>query len=140
MSQQDGFGNNSTQPTGSSEPDNDDDGMQRKSENVAHAPDGIKPNKLRIRGTCGIRHRGCKSDQRWNAGLGFWGPEGPLLQVHLVFRYNEQFRIEAEHIFSVDRQRWLYGSYSYHVVYQLLFSSLFSASRVISVRFVTVNT
>ena len=36
VSQQDGFGNNRTQPTGPSEPDDDDDGMQEKSENVAH--------------------------------------------------------------------------------------------------------
>ncbi len=42
-----GFGNNRTQPTGSSEPDDDDDGMQKKSENVAHAQDGIKRKKLK---------------------------------------------------------------------------------------------
>jgi hypothetical protein len=45
---QDGFGNNRTQPTGSSEPhDDDDDGMQKKSENVAHSQDGIKRKNLK---------------------------------------------------------------------------------------------
>jgi hypothetical protein len=47
MSHQDGFGNNRTQPAGSSEPDGDHDGMQKKNENVAHAPDGIKRKNLK---------------------------------------------------------------------------------------------
>src|SRR5215470_8216652 len=47
VSHQDGFGNNRTQPTGSNEPDDDDEGMQKKSENVAHTQDGIKLKKLR---------------------------------------------------------------------------------------------
>ena len=47
MSQQDGFGNNRTQPTGSSKPDDGDDGMHKKGENVAHAQDGIKRKNLK---------------------------------------------------------------------------------------------
>jgi hypothetical protein len=47
MSHQDGFGNNRTQPTGSSDPDDDNDGMQKKSENVPHSQDGIKRKKLK---------------------------------------------------------------------------------------------
>jgi len=50
MSHQDGFSNNGTEPTGSSKPDDDDDGMQKKDENVAHAQDGIKLNKLKNSG------------------------------------------------------------------------------------------
>jgi hypothetical protein len=44
VSHQDGFGNNRTEPTGSIKPD--DDGMQKKSENVGHAEDGIRLKKL----------------------------------------------------------------------------------------------
>src|SRR5262245_10925892 len=47
MSQQDGFGDNGTEPTGSTEPDDDNDRMQKKSENVAHAQDRIKLQKLK---------------------------------------------------------------------------------------------
>jgi hypothetical protein len=54
VSQQDGFGNNRTQPPGRTS--RDDDGMQKKSENVAHALDAIKRKKLRIHGLRGIRH------------------------------------------------------------------------------------
>jgi len=57
VSQQDGFGNNGTEPTGSNKPDDDDDGMQKKSENVAHAQDGIRLKKASIQGPCGIRHQ-----------------------------------------------------------------------------------
>ena len=56
MSHQDGFGNNRSQPTGSTKRDDDNDGMQKKSENVAHAEDGIRLKKLKNLGTCGIRH------------------------------------------------------------------------------------
>jgi hypothetical protein len=56
VSHQDGFGNDRTQPTGSSKPDDDDDGVKKKSENVAHAQDGIRPKKLKNSGACGIRH------------------------------------------------------------------------------------
>ena len=45
MSHQDGFGNNRSEPTGSTKPDDDNDGMQKKSENVAHAEDGIRLKK-----------------------------------------------------------------------------------------------
>lgn len=48
MSQQHGFGYNGTEPTGSTKPDDDHDGMQQKGENVAHAQDGIRPKKLKI--------------------------------------------------------------------------------------------
>ena len=42
LSHQNGFGNNGTETTGSIKPDNDDDGMQKKSENVANAQDRIR--------------------------------------------------------------------------------------------------
>ena len=48
VSQQHGFGYNGTEPTGSTKPDDDHDGMQQKGENVAHAQDGIRPKKLKI--------------------------------------------------------------------------------------------
>jgi hypothetical protein len=47
VSQQHGLDHNGTEPTGSSKSDHDDDGMQKKSENVAHAQDGIKLSKLK---------------------------------------------------------------------------------------------
>ncbi|HEX8881807.1 MAG TPA: hypothetical protein VF749_17315, partial [Candidatus Acidoferrum sp.] len=47
VSHQDGFGNNRSEPTGSTKPDDDNDDMQKKSENVAHAEDGIRPKKLK---------------------------------------------------------------------------------------------
>jgi hypothetical protein len=47
VSQQNGLDQDGTEPTGSSKPDHDDDGMQKKSENVAHAQDGIKLSKLK---------------------------------------------------------------------------------------------
>ena len=50
MSHQDGFGNNRSEPTGSTKPDDDNDGMQKKSENVAHAEDGIRLKKLKNSG------------------------------------------------------------------------------------------
>jgi hypothetical protein len=39
------FSNNGTEPSGSGKSDYDDDCMQKKSENVAHPQDGIKPKK-----------------------------------------------------------------------------------------------
>jgi hypothetical protein len=57
MSHQDGFGNNRTQPTGSSEPDDDDDRMEKKSENDSHGHDSLKRQEPRIHGTWGIRLR-----------------------------------------------------------------------------------
>jgi len=47
MPDQDGFGDNGPEATRLSEPDDGDDGMQKKSENVAHAPDGIKLKNLK---------------------------------------------------------------------------------------------
>ena len=53
MPHQDRFGDNGPEATGLSKPDDGDDGMQKKSENIAHAPDGIKlknlKNSLRLR-------------------------------------------------------------------------------------------
>ena len=46
MPHQDGFGDNGPEATGLSKPDDRDDCVQKKSENVAHAPDGIKLKKL----------------------------------------------------------------------------------------------
>ena len=45
MSHQDGLGNNGTEPTGLDQPDDDNNRMKNKSENVAHGQDGIKLNK-----------------------------------------------------------------------------------------------
>jgi hypothetical protein len=45
MPHQDGFGDNGPEATGLSKPDDGDDRMQKKSENIAHAPDGIKPEE-----------------------------------------------------------------------------------------------
>jgi len=50
MSHQDGLGNNGPESTGLNQPDDDDDRMQKKRENVAHAPDGIKLLKLKNSG------------------------------------------------------------------------------------------
>jgi hypothetical protein len=47
VSHQDGFGNNGAESTGSTKPDDDDDGMQKESENVAHAQDSTKRKKLK---------------------------------------------------------------------------------------------
>jgi hypothetical protein len=47
MSHQDGLGNNGPEATGLNQPDDGDDRVQKKSENVAHAPDGIKLKKLK---------------------------------------------------------------------------------------------
>jgi hypothetical protein len=47
MSHQDGFGNHGPEATGLTKSDESDHGMQKKSENVAHAPDGIKLKKLK---------------------------------------------------------------------------------------------
>ena len=56
MSQQDGFGNNGTEPTGPGEPEQDDDHMQKQSEHVMHVTDCIRLKTSRIHGACGIRH------------------------------------------------------------------------------------
>jgi hypothetical protein len=45
MSHQDGLGNNGTEPTGLDQPDDDNNGMKNKSENVPHGQDGIRLNK-----------------------------------------------------------------------------------------------
>jgi hypothetical protein len=45
MSHQDGFGNHGPEATGLTKPDDGDNRMQKKSENVAHGQDGIKFNK-----------------------------------------------------------------------------------------------
>src|SRR5262249_51825133 len=50
MSHQNGFSNNGTEPSGSGKSDDDDDRMQKKSENVAHPQDGIKLRSPRIQG------------------------------------------------------------------------------------------
>jgi hypothetical protein len=47
MPHQDGFGDNGTEATGLSKPDDDDDRMKNQSKNVAHAPDGIKLKNLK---------------------------------------------------------------------------------------------
>ena len=53
MSHQDGLGNNGTEPTGLTKPDDGDDRVQKKSENVAHAEDRIRLKKLKNSGSLG---------------------------------------------------------------------------------------
>ena len=55
MSHQDRLGNNGPQATGLTKPDDGDDRMRNKRENVAHAQDGIKLKSSRIPSACGIR-------------------------------------------------------------------------------------
>src|SRR5262249_33276312 len=50
MSHQDGLGDNGPETTGLSKPDDGDDRMEKKSENVAHSRDGIKLKKLKNSG------------------------------------------------------------------------------------------
>jgi hypothetical protein len=50
VSQQNGLDHDGTEPTGASKSDHDDNGMQKKSEDVAHAQDGIKLSKLKNSG------------------------------------------------------------------------------------------
>jgi hypothetical protein len=50
MPHQDGFGDNGPEATGLSKPNDGDECMQKKSQNVAHAPDGIKLLKLKNSG------------------------------------------------------------------------------------------
>jgi hypothetical protein len=45
MSHQDGLGNNGTESTRLDQPDDDNNRMQKESENVAHGQDGIKLDK-----------------------------------------------------------------------------------------------
>src|SRR5262245_46529110 len=47
---QDRFGNNRSESTKSCKPDDDDDGLQKNNENLAHVQDGIKLNKLKNAG------------------------------------------------------------------------------------------
>jgi len=44
--QQDGFGNNGTNATGTTKPDDRDDRMQKKCENLAHFQDGNRCKNL----------------------------------------------------------------------------------------------
>src|SRR5215468_8786143 len=50
MSHQDGLGNNGPETTGLSKPDDGDDRMEKKSENVVHTRDGIKLKNLKNSG------------------------------------------------------------------------------------------
>src|SRR5215467_1167155 len=61
MSHQDGLGNNRPETTGLSKPDDGDDRMEKKSENVAHARDGIKPKNL--------KNSGRLRNSPWTGGL-----------------------------------------------------------------------
>jgi hypothetical protein len=47
MSHPDGFGKDGPKATGASKPDDGDDRMEKKSENVAQARDGIKLKNLK---------------------------------------------------------------------------------------------
>jgi hypothetical protein len=68
VSHQHGFGYNGTEPTGSTKPDNGDEGMQKKSENVAHAQDGIRLRKLKNSG----RLRNSPPTGKKKSGRGEW--------------------------------------------------------------------
>src|SRR5579863_326857 len=57
LSQQYRFGDDGTEPSRSTKPDYDDNGVQEKAENVSHALDRIKRESSRIHITCGIRHQ-----------------------------------------------------------------------------------
>jgi len=50
MSHQDGLGDNGPETTGLSKPDDGDDRMEKKSENVVHTRDGIKLKNLKNSG------------------------------------------------------------------------------------------
>src|SRR5215469_8891347 len=50
MSHQDGLGDNRPETTGLSKPDDGDDRMEKKSENVAHTRDGIKLKNVKNSG------------------------------------------------------------------------------------------
>ena len=50
LSHQDGLGDDGPETTGLSKPDDGDDRMEKKSENVAHARDGIKRKNLKNSG------------------------------------------------------------------------------------------
>jgi len=47
MSHEDGLGNNGPESTGLNQPDDGDNRMQKKNENVAHGRDVIRLNKLK---------------------------------------------------------------------------------------------
>jgi hypothetical protein len=95
MPYQDGFGDNGTEATGLSKPGDGDDRMQKKSENVAHAPDGIKLKNLKNSVACGIR----------------------LPQVHFTLALLWQFRVnrkallfdEVRHLSECDECLLLLG-------------------------------
>ncbi len=65
MSHQDKLGHNGTEPTRSTQPDDDDDGVQRKAETVSHAQDPTKRESLGIHATCGIRHPQVPKPKFW---------------------------------------------------------------------------
>jgi hypothetical protein len=71
MPHQDGFGDNGPEATGLSKPDDGDDGMQKKSENIAHAPDGIKlknlKNSVRLRNSPTTAPRGIFESRQWRS-------------------------------------------------------------------------
>jgi len=50
MSHHDGVGNNGTEPARLTQSEDGNDRVQKESENVAHAPDGVKLEKLRNSG------------------------------------------------------------------------------------------
>jgi hypothetical protein len=70
VSHQDGFGNNRSEPAGSTKPDDDNDGVQKKSENVAHAEDGISlkgpKNSGNLRNSPPTRCSECDGDLKPN--------------------------------------------------------------------------
>jgi hypothetical protein len=70
MSHQDGLGNNGPEAPRLSKPDDGDDRVQKKSENVAHASDAIKLKKLKNSMACGIRLRQATFSSRTSESSG----------------------------------------------------------------------
>src|SRR5215468_10845248 len=69
MSHQDGLGNNGPETTGLSKPDDGDDRMEKKSENVVHTRDGIKLKNLKNSG----RLRNSPTTGNFDGRAGFAG-------------------------------------------------------------------
>ena len=95
MSHQVRFGHNGTEPTTSTQPDDDDDGVPKKAENVSHAQDPTKRESLGIHATCGIRHRpppACVGEREIRASI-FCG-----MALVLVFGRGRLDVINEEHV------------------------------------------
>src|SRR5262249_5930497 len=95
MSHQDGLGNNGPESTRLNQPDDDDDRMQKKRENVEHAPDGIKLKKPRIQDACAIRLAHATAQQLCDA-------LGACRDLHPVYR--QLLKMALEELKLMDEQ------------------------------------